>query len=479
MRMAFILLMSWIMAAPLALAREQGTVMQTFDSYMGTGYNQRHRPQFHFTSMQNWLNDPNGMLYYDGEYHLFFQHNPKALPWGNMTWGHAVSPDMIHWKQLPHAIMPYDGGTIFSGTAVVDHNNSLGKQKGDIKTLVACFSFARKPFYQAMAYSTDKGRTFSLLNDGKAVVPNQGFNGSERDPKIFWHEPTKKWVMVLWVHRGTPGRVRFFTSSNLRKWTKASDFQRDWLFECMDLVQLTVDGDPNNKKWLLYDASFEYEIGDFDGKTFTTDKRVGKGDYGKNYYAAQTFNNSPDGRTVIIGWMRGSDFSKEGMPFNQQMSIPTTMELRTTPNGLHLFRWPVKEIESLYTKTHEFRNLTVTKTDKLLRKIKATLIDLSIEFDPAKAGDVELNIRGLKVTYDHSKSQFFYNGSGLVSVLVGGRAYLRVLVDRGSIELFAINGATVASHYALPSPSNKKITISSDRDGIIASLVVNVMKSIW
>jgi sucrose-6-phosphate hydrolase SacC (GH32 family) len=182
--------------------------------------------------------------------------------------------------------MPYGGGTIYSGTAVVDHNNSLGKQVGDTKTLVAFFTLAKKPYYQAAAYSTDKGRTFTLVNDGGPVVPNQGFDKGERDPKVFWHEASNKWVMVLWVKRGDKrgkqekklGRVWFFTSDNMVDWEIASDLRRDWVYECMDFVELPVDGDEKNKKWLLYDASFDYEIGEFDGKTFTTDKKAYQGD---------------------------------------------------------------------------------------------------------------------------------------------------------------------------------------------------------
>ena len=527
--------------------------------YPEMDYNQKYRPQFHFTSMKNWLNDPNGMMYYDGEYHLFFQHNPKGNKWGNMTWGHAVSKDMIHWEQLPHAILPYGGGTIFSGTGAVDHHNTLGKQQGDTKTLLACFTFARRPFYQALAYSTDKGRTFELLNEGKAVVPNQGLEHGERDPKIFWHpapsktsgvagampgqaagtsEPGGKWVMVLWVKnavtakasRGNnkrfkgkpvgPAKVRFFTSDNLTDWTVASDFDRDWAYECMDFVHLPVDpassgnfagtspassgnfagtspassgnfagtspsssknyaetsGNPDNKKWLLFDASFDYEIGEFDGTTFTTDKKVGLGDFGKNYYAAQTFNNSPDGRTVVIGWMRGSDFNKVGMPFNQQMSFPTTMELRTTSDGVKLFRWPIKEIESLYTKRHELANRPIAEMGEALSGIDADLIDASIEFDPKQTGNIEWNLRGLKVGYDAAKQQFIYNGARLAAPAVNGKVKLRVLVDRGSIELFANDGAAVATHFALPDPENRSVTLSGNGS---VSLVINELKSSW
>ncbi len=157
-------------------------------------YREKHRPQFHFSSKTNWLNDPNGCLYHNGVYHLFFQHNPSGIDWGNMTWGHAVSPDLIHWKQLENAIHPYDEGTIFSGSAVLDTENLSGLGKGDNPPLVAAFTHARKPFGQAIAYSNDNGQTWNLYDNGRRVVPNQGFDEGERDPKILFHEPTGKWI---------------------------------------------------------------------------------------------------------------------------------------------------------------------------------------------------------------------------------------------------------------------------------------------
>lgn len=478
----------------LLIAQEQKThvqnqEMQTFDAYHNVGYDQTLRPQFHFSSIKGWHNDPNGMVWYDDEYHLYFQHNPKGTKWGNMTWGHAVSADMVHWEQLPHAILPYGGGTIFSGTAVVDHHNNLGKQVGDTKTIVAFFSFAKEPFHQAAAYSTDKGRTFTLIKNGGTIVSNQGFDRGERDPKVFWHEESQKWIMVLWVKRGKKdgtqeeklGKVRFFTSGNLMDWDVASDFNREWVFECMDFVELAVDGNEVNKKWLLYDASFDYEIGDFDGNTFTTDEKVYLGDVGKNFYAAQSFNNSPDGRTVMIGWMnQGGDnsiFLKANMPFNQQMSFPTTMELRTTEDGIRLYRWPVKEIESLYANTYKFKNLHIKKAAKKLEDINAELIDLTIEFQPSAS--FMLNVRGLEIHYNKDKEAFVFGESHLGAAPINGLVQLRVLLDRASIELFANQGAVVSTSYAVPAPDNKSISITTDSEVKINSLIINELKSIW
>jgi sucrose-6-phosphate hydrolase SacC (GH32 family) len=459
--------------------------MQTFESYKDTGYDQSLRPQFHFTSLKNWINDPNGMVWYAGEYHLFFQHNPKSTNWGNMTWGHAVSTDMVHWKQLQHAILPYGEGTIYSGTAVIDKNNSLGKQKGEEKTMVAIFTYAKEPFYQAAAYSTDKGRTFQLLNNGEAVVPNQGIDKTERDPKVFWHEASKKWVMVLWVQKaekvGTAeevhGKIRFFTSDNLTNWTLASELERNWAFECMDFVQLPVDGNRKNKKWLLYDASFDYEIGDFDGEKFTNDKKSYLGDFGPNFYAAQTFNNSPDNRTVMIGWMSdsGDIFQKAGMPFNCQMSFPNTLELKTTPDGIRLFRWPVKEIENLYVKSHVFKNVNSKQLSQQLAQVKADLIDLSIDFNTCDS--LKMNVRGIII--DWKKGEFLYKNRKIPAPVIDGKVKLRVLLDRASLEFFANDGASVATFYAVPEPQNKSISISTNGNTIINHLIINELKSSW
>jgi len=492
---AFLLLIVWNknLLAQDATKNIQDQEMQTFDSYKDVDYNQILRPQFHFTSLKNWFNDPNGMVWYEGEYHLFFQHNPKSTKWGNMTWGHAVSPDMVHWKQLKHAILPYGGGTIFSGTAIVDDHNTLGKQKGNTKTLIAVFTFAKEPFYQAAAYSTDKGRSFTLLNEGKALIPNQGFDKGERDPKIFWHKESKKWVLVLWVKQGSApwgkrndtsafslGKVRFFTSKNLTNWEVASDLDREWVFECMDFVQLKVDGNIKNKKWLIYDASFEYEIGEFDGKSFISDKVYHKGDYGTNFYASQTFNNSPDGRTVNIGWMNQGDnsiFEKAGMPFNQQMSFPSSMELKTTPEGLRLFRWPVKEIENLYTATHQLVNVSTKEVNTKLAAIKANLIDMSIEFEPKE--DININLRGLDISYNKTKEMFFFGKNSFPAHLIKGKVKLRVLLDRSSIEFFANDGLVVATFYAVPELNNNTISINATVATKLNSITIHNLKSSW
>jgi len=467
---------------------------RTFASYGDVGYDQKLRPQFHFSSRKNWINDPNGMVYYDDEWHLYFQHCALSVNRGPKSWGHAVSTDMVHWEQLPHAILPYDKGAIWSGTAVVDHNNSLGKQVGDTKTLVAFFTTAWKDgFYQAMAYSTDRGRTYTLYNNGEPVVPNQGVMKGERDPKVFWDEARQEWKMVL-ILGGKERVIRIFESDNLTDWVKAGDINRKWAAECIDLFQLPVDGDRNNMKWVITDASFDYEIGQFTGHGFETEGETHRGDFGKNFYAAQTFNSGPDGRVVQIGWMndRRPDcpFLVEGMPFSQQMAFPTDLTLRTTPDGIRLFRWPVPEIKSLYQKSHTFNDLTVESANKALSELKPELVDLSIEFAPGDDGVADLTIRGVKITYGNLMKLrtatgvrevkcFHFNGKSYPAPMIDGRVKLRVLADRASLELYANEGATVASSYEFAIPEDYTLSISASNEIQIHSLVVNELKSAW
>ena len=458
---------------------QQKQEFQTFESYADVGYNQELRPQFHFTSLKGWNNDPNGLVWYDGEYHMFFQHNPMDVVWGNMTWGHAISTDMLHWEQLPHAILPYDGGTIFSGTAIVDHDNHLGMQSGETKTMVSFFSFAKKPFYQAAAYSSDRGRTFNLYNEGEPVVPNQGFYHGERDPKVFWHEESGRWVMALWVQQGEPGTVRFFTSENLSDWEIASDFRRDWLYECIDLVELAVDGDPKNKRWLIYDASFDYEIGQFDGEVFTSDGSALLGDLGQHYYAGQTFNDSPDDRTVVIGWMRidnDSPFIATGMPFNQQMGFPMTMELRTTPEGIRLFRWPIDEIESLYEDTIIIEEEQLSFASNALADFEAELVDLSIEVR-ATTNEFSLHVRGLEIRYDDEA--FHFGETTLPAPANKGVIKLRLLLDKASLEMFANEGAAVSTDYAVAAKDDHSFRLSADGEVFVNRITINSLSSIW
>ncbi len=466
-------------------------------AYPEVDYDQPNRPQFHFLSKKNWLNDPNGMVFDGQEYHLFFQHNPKATTWGNMTWGHAVSPDMIHWKQLDHALLPYEvdgmSGTIFSGTAVVDHNNSLGKQVGDTKTLCAFYTFATKPkFYQAMAYSTDRGRSWTYWNEGRAVAPNQGFDNEERDPKVFWHEPSKHWVMALWVQRN-PGRVRWFTSQNLTDWTFASDLMRDWAFECLDVVFLPVDGDDKQVKCVVYDASFDYEIGSFNGTSFSTEAGPFVPARG-NFYAAQTFNQAPGDRVVQMGWMQGGPNSADAyaVPHNQQLSFPCELTLRTTPAGVRLFGYPIQEIESLVTKTHDLGSVELKSDVNPLNDLAdLDLVDLEVTFSPGTAKQIVFDLPRTTLRYDVANKTLYHKGwddqnqprecTNLDQLDPrDGKVTLRILLDRLTVEAFAFGGESYSANYIDPAQGPTKLSIhAAGGDAKLERLIIRELKSAW
>ena len=502
---------------------------ETFPLYASVPYDQALRPQFHFTSRVGWLNDPNGMVYYDGEWHMAFQHFAKGNANGQKSWGNAVSPDLVHWTQLPHAINPYPnvidpaGGehTIWSGSAVVDELNVLGKQQGDVKTLFALFTAThqdqtlKKPaFFQAGAYSTDKGRTWAKINDGKPIIEHQeGFDPAQRDPYMFFDAPSKSYRCIMEI--GGPQRlVRIFKSTDLLHWEVLEDIPNK-AAECINMFAVPLDGDPKNSKWVITDAGTGYEVGDYDGEKWTGfGNKAANGwplkfEYGDCYYAAQVFNDAPDHRAVQIGWLQSlgapdRPFVDAGMPFTQQMSIPVEITLRTTPDGIRMFRNPVKEIATLYAKTDKFENLTAEEANAKLAALKPELIDLTLSFIPA--GDFTINMRGLKIDYDSAKKEFAVTNDARVEAEkaamlkrppgqqnpvpnnsrraipapeVNGKVTLRVLVDRASLELFVNDGQAAASFVMVPAPDNRTISIDGNASMKLDSLVVNELKSTW
>ncbi len=498
-------------------AEDQPVNHDNFETYLDIGYGQSLRPQFHFTSRKNWLNDPNGMVYYDGEWHMYFQHVAIANNTGPKSWGNAKSTDLMHWTQYPHAIVPYPNvfgkegdHTIWSGSAVVDVLNALGKQKGAVKTLFALYT-ATNPdgFFQGGAYSTDRGRTWTKINGGKPVIPHQeGFSRGQRDPRIFYYAPGKCYYTIMMIG-GPERKVRLWKSTNLLDWEQAFDIPNK-AAECIDMYEAAVDGDPNNRRWVIANAGTGYEVGDFDGRSWKgygnqdTDGKPLRFDYGDSYYAAQVFNQAPGGRIVHIGWLRSKSagyrpFLDANMPFTQQMSIPAEITLRTTPDGIRMYRNPVKEIEKLYKATHRFDGLAVQALNEKLKGVQPELIDLTIAFKPK--GDWLLNVRGLKVAYVAESSEFVfenrkrvegirkawkkpqpYRDNGIRRIpapLVEGKVTLRVLVDRASLELFVNDGQAAASFVVVPDPANRAVSVESNDDQKIDSFVVNELRSTW
>jgi len=449
------------------------------DSATGVLYNEKYRPQFHFTPRKNWTNDPNGLVYYKGEYHLFFQHNPTGINWGNMTWGHAVSNDLIHWKQLPNAIEPDELGTIFSGSAVVDWNNTSGFQTGEESVLVAFYTSAgahatpKKPFTQSIAYSNDRGRTWVKYKNNPVIGHIRANN---RDPKVVWHEPTKTWIMALYLDRDD---FTLFSSKDLKKWTHLQDIKLPGSSECPDFFELPVDGNPANTRWVFWGANGRYLLGTFDGRQFTQqagpfESRVG------NFYASQTYSDIPksDGRRIQIAWMAGGKFPN--MPFNQQMSIPCELTLRILPQGIRLCRVPIREIEKLRGAYWNLKNTTIEPGEKLLSAISAELFEIQAEIEPAAASEIVFNLRDNPLIYNVKDKMLGCKDKKVKLIPLDGTIKLHILVDRTSIEIFP-NYGQVTMHLCFPlDTNNTSVNVSSlGGQAKIKSLTLYKLKSIW
>ena len=336
-----------------------------------------YRPSYHFTPAYGWMNDPNGMVYKDGEYHLYYQYNPYGSKWGNMHWGHAVSRDLIHWQHLDPAIARDTLGHIFSGSSVVDIHNTAGYGKNAIIALYTSAS-DKNGQIQCMAYSTDNGRTFTKYESNPVLTPFDGLRDF-RDPKVFWYEKGKCWYMIVSADKET----RFYKSKNLKKWEYVSAFgngmgQQPCQYECPDFFQLPVNGDPNNMKWVMImninpgclfgGSATEYFVGDFDGKNFTcTDAHEAKWmDYGKDHYATVTFSNTGN-RVLAMTWMSNWQYA-DLTPFKQNRGangLPRELKLFELDNKYYIQEGVAPEVMALRKETKELGNLTIEKEKDL------------------------------------------------------------------------------------------------------------------
>lgn len=435
-------------------------------------YRERLRGQFHFSPRRGWNNDPNGCVFYNGEYHLFFQHNPYGWGWGNMHWGHAVSKDLVHWEELGDKLWPDDMGPMFSGGAVVDWRNTSGFGKDGQPPLVLFYTAAGNPTVQCLASSTD-GRNFTKYADNP-IIPQ--ITPGNRDPKVIWHEPTKRWVMVLYVELKGKHTIHFFTSENLKDWKLASI--TDGFFECPDFFELAVDGDAARKKWVLLGASSEYRVGAFDGERFVSESPKVPGHRGQGFYAAQSFSDAPGGRRIFIGWFQTET---KGMPFNQSMTVPLELGLTQTDDGPRMTFAPVKELEKLRTKTHTFEPLHLKPGDQNpLDAIRAELVEVQIEFEPGEAREVVLNIRDVMVEYDTAKQELSVAGRRAPAPLVGGKQRITILCDRMGTEVFAAGGLCYMPMPYNANPDNLRCFLET-RGGPakITSLEVHELRSAW
>jgi fructan beta-fructosidase len=437
-------------------------------------YHEPLRAQFHFSSRRGWNNDPNGLAFYQGEYHLFYQHNPYGWGWGNMHWGHAVSRDLVRWRELGDVLAPDPLGPMFSGSAVVDWRNTSSLGADGRPPLVLIYTAAGSAAVQCLAASTD-GRTFTKFN-GNPVVTQ--ITGGNRDPKVLWHEPTKRWIMTLYVETNKVHTIHFLSSSNLKDWTVLS--RTDGFFECPDFFELPVDGDPAKKKWVLTGASSEYMVGSFDGTTFRPETPKLSGHLGRGFYAAQTFSDVPanDGRRIQIGWFQTET---RGMPFNQAMTIPLELSLSGTPEGPRLTWTPVKELASLRATSHPLPPTVIQPdTGNPLAGLTAELVELRAEFEPGQGSELVFQVRGATILYDAAKQELVVNNRRAPAPLRAGKQRLTIFCDRTALEVFASDGLTYMPMPFAPQAENLSLGLRCKTGSArVTSLQVYELKSAW
>ncbi|MDP6115356.1 MAG: glycoside hydrolase family 32 protein [Planctomycetota bacterium] len=439
-------------------------------------YKEPHRPQFHFTQKVGWNNDPNGMVYHDGTWHFFFQHNPVALPWGNMTWGHATSKDLLHWEQQPNKLFPgtMAKGACFSGGATVDKNSTAGWGEN---TLVAFLTDTGAG--ESIAYSTDGGKTF-IWYEGNPVVKHRG-----RDPKVIWYaydendtplnDATKKlgghWVMAVYdEHKEHKRNAAFYASTNLKDWSEQSHLPG--YFECTELFELPVDGDEKNTRWVVFAADAKYAVGKFDGKTFTPEHKGKHQVHWGPYYASQTFDNAPDGRRIQMGWAR---IGSPG-PYNQHFSFPHRLTLRSTDEGIRMFARPVREIEKLRAKSNKAEAQNLVADKPVAMPVSSDLLDVRLTVEVGNASTIELKLPGRSIKYD-AKAQKL-NGAPLKPV--DGKVTIQVLADRSLTEIIGNEGRVYITGKGPAKLDATEVTVTAHGGNAkLLSLEAHELKSIW
>ncbi len=451
------------------------------------GYAQKLRPQFHFTALAGWINDPNGLVYVDGVYHLYFQFLPHTLQGssGNKFWGHAISRDLVRWQQLPVAISPDKYGGIWSGSAAVDSLNTAGFQKGNKPAVVAMYTAAGgsskisqgEPFTQCLAYSNDGGLTFTKYAHNpvlKQIVPGN------RDPKIIWHGPSHRWIMPLFLN-GSRG-FALFNSPDLKHWIKLQELHFPQSQECPNFFPLPLQGRPGEVRWIFTGADSQYLIGQFDGRRFTAQSGPFAMDTGNSFYAAQVYNNIParQNRTIQIGWMRGGSYP--GMPFNQQLSFPCTLTLRNTPDGLRVCREPVPEIEHLWRHAHHFGPFTLDNRRRNFHEVAGNQLDIEAQIHAGTAKVLALEVAGQTIEVNFATRQISALGAkgSIIGSTPTSPLRLRILVDRTSIEVFAPDHAvSMSSCYLPPAGKSSMACYCQGGKATVGSLAVREVASAW
>ncbi|MBK9749723.1 MAG: glycoside hydrolase family 32 protein [Chloroflexi bacterium] len=467
-------------------------------------YQETFRPQYHFSPPEKWMNDPNGLVYFDGEYHLFYQYHPYDVIWGPMHWGHAVSTDLVHWENLPIALEPDDNGTIFSGSAVIDVNNTAGF---GANAMVAIYSYNTQT--QGVAYSTDRGRTWTKY-EGNPIMPALA-TPDFRDPKVFWHEESGQWVMVIAAGR----EAQFYTSPNLLDWTFASSFAAGHIvatWEVPDIFPLDIDGET---KWVLLvsvgayapagGSGIQYFIGDFDGQTFTNDNPTGTTlwlDYGADNYAGTTWNDEPDGERIYIGWLNNWTYANNipTSTWRGATTLPRTLRLVNTAEGVRLAQAPVAALESLRTPLGTWDDLTISSTEQVIDGVTGRTLEIIAEIEPGEAERWGLKVQrsdetGTRIVYSPARSSLLIGRGDTTSAgainrfspafgapldLNGETLRLHIFVDESSVEVFAQDGLVALTAQTFVEPPADGLSFFADNGEItVKHLEVYALDSIW
>lgn len=479
-------------------------------------YNQTYRPQFHFSPKAHWMNDPNGMVYLNGKYHLFFQYYPEGTTWGPMYWGHAISKDLVHWEEQPIALSPDSLGYIFSGSAVVDHNNTSGLGKDGKVPLIAIFTHHNKDLeskgrndfqYQSIAYSLDEGKTWTKYS-GNPVLKNPGIVDF-RDPKVMWYEEGRKWIMTL----ATKDRITFYSSPDLKNWERESDFGSEvgahgGVWECPDLFPLDVNG---KKTWVLLvsinpgapngGSGTQYFTGDFDGKTFVPHSTETKWiDYGTDNYAGVTWSNTGN-RKVFIGWMNNWQYANvvPTVEWRGATTIARELSLEMVDGKAFLVSSPVKELGKITRLIHSKTSLNSGQDIDLSAKLKK--LDGSFRLDVSFANKENFQVvlsntsgEELIIGYDKDSNQCFIDRSkagksdfekGFAKKHFAPRISLSegidlsIFFDSASAEVFLDNGLNVFTDVYFPENQMGQLKIETNDKATVSQVKLYDIKTIW
>lgn len=480
-----------------------------------SSFSETYRPQFHFTPPEKWMNDPNGLVYNNGVYHLFYQHYPEDIVWGPMHWGHAVSKDLIHWEHKPIALYPDELGLIFSGSAVVDKDNTSGFGTTENPPLVAIYTYhlmegeksGRKDFQtQGIAYSLDNGDSWAKY-EGNPIIGNDGIKDF-RDPKVFWDEETNQWIMVLVAG----DHAKFYKSENLKDWNLMSEFGKEngahgGVWECPDLFKMKV-GDSEEEKWVLLisinpgapngGSGTQYFVGEFDGEQFTTDQRETKWlDYGMDNYAGVTYNNIPNNERIFIGWMSNWNYARDTPTevWRSAMTLPRNISLHKDDDGYFLKNYPVSNFEKIKTLQKEFD--TVNLNEPFILEADY-LNNAEVSFTTSLNNKLSVELKNESETISLSLNPAFNTiafdrrASGIVDfeesfgkevqiqpyLPIEKEVEVSIIVDESSIEVFIDKGKYVFTNQLFPEKPYNTVSISGE-DATLSNLKFNTINSIW